>query len=248
MPNRYRDDVLRQLVEHGIRPVPTTSPALVRAYLNDLYRYELRQLKHRLLASFLKSAYFGLVVELRMRYPLLSHVPFRSGPILRPIDQPATGRGVGTPEYVAGRHRAPGRQHPGEVRPLTSDCYLISFRKHHGQASRTLWRPGRHRAAEENIMRGWRLVLSRTLVGVLGIRPLRRRPRRIVRPGSTSRSRRRPTARSSSPSVSCSSSGRTRSLRCSGTCRPGARTESPFCRPTWTGGRSSAAGARASMT
>ena len=92
MPNRYRDDVLRQLVEHGIRPVPTTSPALVRAYLNDLYRYELRQLKHRLLSrEFPKSAYFGLVVELRMRYPLLSRpLPQWTDPEGSIPDQPAT--------------------------------------------------------------------------------------------------------------------------------------------------------------
>jgi hypothetical protein len=70
---RYRADVLEQLHVHGVRPTPTTSPELVREFLNDLYRYELRRLRDRLVRRQIpKPSYFGLVVELRNRYPLLS--------------------------------------------------------------------------------------------------------------------------------------------------------------------------------
>jgi hypothetical protein len=73
MPYIYDDLVLRQLGEHGIRPGADTRPSIVRAYLNDLYRYELRRLKVRLLRSeFPRASYFHRVVALRMRYPLLS--------------------------------------------------------------------------------------------------------------------------------------------------------------------------------
>jgi len=50
-----------------------TPPRLVRAFLNDLYRYELRQLRERLLhGEIAKPDYAGAVIRLRARYPLLS--------------------------------------------------------------------------------------------------------------------------------------------------------------------------------
>ena len=70
---RYRPDVLLQLANHGVQPRPTTSPELVHEFLNDLYRYELRTLRDRLLRrEFPKTSYYDLVVELRRKYPLLS--------------------------------------------------------------------------------------------------------------------------------------------------------------------------------
>jgi hypothetical protein len=70
---RYRADVLAGLARHGVRPRDTTPPARVRDHLNDLYRYELRQLRDRLLRGEVrKEDYSGLVIELRKRYPLLS--------------------------------------------------------------------------------------------------------------------------------------------------------------------------------
>ncbi len=70
---RYRPDVLDQLARHGIMPSTTTSPDLVHEYLNDLYRYELRGLRRRLLdRHILKEHYYGHVVDLRRKYPLLS--------------------------------------------------------------------------------------------------------------------------------------------------------------------------------
>jgi len=73
----YQQEILEQLLGHGIRPVPGTRPALVARFVNDLYRYELRRLKARLAGrEFPQPAYAGLVVALRHKYPLVS-VPVR---------------------------------------------------------------------------------------------------------------------------------------------------------------------------
>ena len=71
--HRYRTDVLRQLAVHGVKPTPATPPDFVHEFLNDLYRYELRRLRDRLLRrEIAKSNYYDRVVEVRRRYPLLS--------------------------------------------------------------------------------------------------------------------------------------------------------------------------------
>jgi hypothetical protein len=45
----------------------------VKAFLNDLYRFEIRRLRDRLLRGEIpKPSYASHVVELRKRYPLLS--------------------------------------------------------------------------------------------------------------------------------------------------------------------------------
>ena len=63
----------RSLAGHGLCPGPDTRPAAVREALNDLYRYEIRRLRRRLLAGeFPKAEYLDHVVELRRRYWLLS--------------------------------------------------------------------------------------------------------------------------------------------------------------------------------
>lgn len=73
---RYKPDVLEQLLTHGVRPQPDTAPELVRDYVNDLYRYELRRLRDRLRRhEFPKAAYYDLVVALRRKYPVLSLQP-----------------------------------------------------------------------------------------------------------------------------------------------------------------------------
>lgn len=69
----YRPEVLAQLAAHGIRPGPTTCPELIRDYLSDLYRYEIRRLRARLLrGEFPRRDYSAHVISLRARYPLLS--------------------------------------------------------------------------------------------------------------------------------------------------------------------------------
>ncbi len=73
MEYRYRSDVMEQLAMHGVRPARSTPPELVRDFLNDLYRYELRRLRDRLLRrEILKPDYHAHVIEVRNRYRLLS--------------------------------------------------------------------------------------------------------------------------------------------------------------------------------
>jgi hypothetical protein len=69
----YAPEALEVLAGHGLRPGPDTPPALVREALSDLYRYEIRRLKRRLLAGEIpKERYSDHVIELRRQYWLLS--------------------------------------------------------------------------------------------------------------------------------------------------------------------------------
>jgi hypothetical protein len=73
---RYRSDVLSRLEAHGIRPLGSTPPEVVREFVNDLYCYELRALRARLLrGEFPKQTYADRVVELRNRYSVLALKP-----------------------------------------------------------------------------------------------------------------------------------------------------------------------------
>ena len=73
MTYRYRPVVLEELAAHGLRPMPATPPRMVRDCLSDIYRYEIRRLKARLLRGEMpKADYNGHVIALRKRYPLLS--------------------------------------------------------------------------------------------------------------------------------------------------------------------------------
>jgi hypothetical protein len=73
---RYRPDVLAHLERHGVRPTPRTSPQLVRDYVRDLYKYEIRVLRERYLRQeFSKHDYWTKVDELRRRYPVLALLP-----------------------------------------------------------------------------------------------------------------------------------------------------------------------------
>ena len=73
MTYRYRPDVLETLAGHGIRPLPTTPPELAREALSNLYRYEIRRLRTRLMRrEFPQREYAGRVIELRRKYALLS--------------------------------------------------------------------------------------------------------------------------------------------------------------------------------
>ena len=75
-PYRYLPWVLEALAAHGVRPMPSSAPDLVHDFVSDLYRYELRRLRAALLAgAFPKPEYYGRVVALRQRYPLLSLKP-----------------------------------------------------------------------------------------------------------------------------------------------------------------------------
>ena len=62
----YAPEALEQLAGHGLRPGPGSRPALVREALSDLYRYEIRRLRQRLLAGDIpREAYSGHVIALR---------------------------------------------------------------------------------------------------------------------------------------------------------------------------------------
>lgn len=76
MPYRYRQAVLEQLLQHGVRPTAETPPELVHDFVNDLYRYELRRLRRALVTGAIpKAGYYDRVVELRRKYPLVSVKP-----------------------------------------------------------------------------------------------------------------------------------------------------------------------------
>ena len=69
---RYRADVLDHLVRHGICPTEMTRPELVRDFVRDLYKYEIRCLRERYVRrDFPKVEYAGRVRALRNRYPVL---------------------------------------------------------------------------------------------------------------------------------------------------------------------------------
>ena len=73
MPYDYAPEALEVLAGHGLSPSPDTRPAAVRDALSDLYRYEIRRLKRRLLAGdFPKDEYSPRVIQLRRQYWLLS--------------------------------------------------------------------------------------------------------------------------------------------------------------------------------
>ena len=73
---RYRAAVLAHLLVHGIRPTGETPPELVRDFVRDLYKYEIRCLRERYLRrEFPKVEYAGRVDELRRRYPVLALQP-----------------------------------------------------------------------------------------------------------------------------------------------------------------------------
>jgi hypothetical protein len=73
VPWRYSPEVIEELATHGFAPRPDTDPQLVRDALSELYRYEIRALKARLLAcEFPQGDYKSHVIALRRRYVLLS--------------------------------------------------------------------------------------------------------------------------------------------------------------------------------
>ena len=78
MEYSYKPAVLAKLVTHGIIPRSSTSPDLVREFVNDLYRYEIRRLRDSLLrGDFPRHTYFDRVVALRNKYSILALKPFQ---------------------------------------------------------------------------------------------------------------------------------------------------------------------------
>ena len=69
----YRQDILDALWRHGVQPTPHTRPELVRDYVRDLYKYEIRRLRERYMRQeFPKQEYWQRVDALRRAYPVLA--------------------------------------------------------------------------------------------------------------------------------------------------------------------------------
>jgi hypothetical protein len=70
---RYTPEVLEELRRYGVVPLESTDPQFVRDFLSAHYRYEIRQLKQRLLRrEFPQAEYAHRVRALRRNYVLLS--------------------------------------------------------------------------------------------------------------------------------------------------------------------------------
>jgi hypothetical protein len=70
---RYHPQVLEELGRHGLVPLPDTPPQRLRDAVRDLYKYEIRRLRARMVSGKIpKTEYAGHVVDLRKRYQLLS--------------------------------------------------------------------------------------------------------------------------------------------------------------------------------
>ena len=73
---KYRDDVLAELWKHGVRPTEHTPPALVRSFINEIYKFELRKLRDQYIrGEFPKVEYHRRVIQVREKYPVLALVP-----------------------------------------------------------------------------------------------------------------------------------------------------------------------------
>jgi hypothetical protein len=76
VPWAYPVELRDALLRFGLAPRPETPPRFVREQLSELYRYEIRVLRGRLLASeFPKKDYIGHVIALRKKYWPLALTP-----------------------------------------------------------------------------------------------------------------------------------------------------------------------------
>ena len=72
----YPPELLDVLLTFGLKPAATTPPSVVRAALNDLYRFEIRRLRQRMVDGHVeKDHYVDAVIALRKRYWPLSLQP-----------------------------------------------------------------------------------------------------------------------------------------------------------------------------
>jgi hypothetical protein len=70
---RYQPVILEELARFGVFPTEHTPPLLVHEFITDLYRFELRRLRQRLVRGEIEKAeYSGYVIDLRRRYPLVA--------------------------------------------------------------------------------------------------------------------------------------------------------------------------------
>lgn len=89
----YPPELADALLTFGLSPTSTTPPTLVRDALNDLYRFEIRRLKRRLLAGQVtKADYTPEVITLRKKYWPLSLQPAHWEQITRSVPAPNEDR------------------------------------------------------------------------------------------------------------------------------------------------------------
>jgi hypothetical protein len=73
VPYVYRAEILANLWRHGVQPTPETDPELVRNFVRDLYKYEIRLLREQYIRrEFPKQEYSDRVDALRRSYPVLA--------------------------------------------------------------------------------------------------------------------------------------------------------------------------------
>ncbi len=81
----YRPVVIEALSAYGVKPKLTTPPELVHEFVSDLYRFELRKLRHRQVHGEIpKNEYSRYVIELRKQYLLIS-VPLQHWTIVEEV-------------------------------------------------------------------------------------------------------------------------------------------------------------------
>jgi hypothetical protein len=89
----YPDELAQALLAFGLKPSASTPPLLVRAALNDLYRFEIRRLRQRLVDGHVERAhYVDEVIVLRKKYWPLSLQPEHWEKIIRSFQAPNADR------------------------------------------------------------------------------------------------------------------------------------------------------------
>lgn len=72
----YPDELLDALAAHGVAPRPDVHPRVVRDFVSDLYRYEIRRLRDwRAKGVVRKEDYVDRVIALRKQYWVLTLEP-----------------------------------------------------------------------------------------------------------------------------------------------------------------------------
>ena len=68
--------MIAELWKHGIHPTSRNSPELVRGFVRELNKYEIRRLRERYMrGEFAKREYYDKVDALRRQYPVLALLP-----------------------------------------------------------------------------------------------------------------------------------------------------------------------------
>ena len=72
----YGADILRELGRHGVHPTPHTPPKLVREFVRELYKFEIRRLRDQMIRTVFPRTEYALRVDaLRRQYPVLALLP-----------------------------------------------------------------------------------------------------------------------------------------------------------------------------